>query len=87
MHAQANEHNPRFGLNWAKLRAWQWEDWDALIMLDADMVVLGDLTHLFALPTDFAWAPLQGHSGWHWNRCRPLTPRLPFAQPMLSNVA
>jgi hypothetical protein len=32
------------------------------------MVVLGDLTHLFGLPTDFAWAPLQGHSGWHWNR-------------------
>ena len=38
--AQANAHNPRFGLNWAKLRAWQWAEYDALIMLDADMVVL-----------------------------------------------
>ena len=38
--AQANARNPRFGLNWAKLHAWQWTDYDALIMLDADMVVL-----------------------------------------------
>ncbi len=65
---QENEYVPRFGKNWVKLRAWEWEDYDAIIMLDADMVVVKDLTHLFDLPTDFAWAPMQGHSGWNWNR-------------------
>jgi hypothetical protein len=65
---QVNDLQPRFSKNWVKLRAWQWEDYDALIMLDSDMVVLGDITHLFQLPTDFAWAPMQGHSGWTHNR-------------------
>lgn len=65
---QENQRNARFGLNWVKLRVWEWTEFDAVIMLDADTVVLGDLTHLFSLPTDFAWAPYQGHSGWKFNR-------------------
>ena len=34
---------------------WEWVEFDAVIMLDSDMVVRGDLTHVFHLPTDFAW--------------------------------
>ena len=54
-----NIRNPRFGLNWMKLRAWELTEYDALIMLDVDTAVLRDLSHLFSLPTDFAWAPYQ----------------------------
>ena len=54
-----NVRNPRFGLNWMKLRAWELTEYDALIMLDADTAVFRDLSHLFKLPTDFAWAPYQ----------------------------
>eukprot|EP00891_Asterochloris_glomerata_P008341 jgi/Astpho2/8341/Aster-x1515 len=52
----ANKLNPRFGLNWVKLRAWEQSDLDAIIMVDTDMVILQDLSHLFSLPTDFAIA-------------------------------
>ena len=31
---------PRFGLNWIKLRAWELDEWDALLILDADMTVV-----------------------------------------------
>lgn len=65
---QENSRNPRFGLNWVKLRAWEWTEFDVLIILDSDTIVLQDLSHLFSLPTDFAWASHQGHSGWNFNR-------------------
>eukprot|EP00877_Chromochloris_zofingiensis_P002761 jgi/Chrzof1/12486/Cz06g36010.t1 len=55
-----NSLNERFALNWIKLQAWEMIDFNALIMLDTDMVVLEDLTHLFTLPTDFAWTTHQG---------------------------
>ncbi|KAK9834812.1 hypothetical protein WJX81_000699 [Elliptochloris bilobata] len=58
----------RYFLNWVKLRAWEWDEWDALILLDADALVRGDLTHLFSLPTNFAWASQNGHTGYDWNR-------------------
>ena len=61
-------HRGRYFLNWVKLRAWQWEEYDAVILLDSDAVVLGDLTHLFKLPTNFAWASQNGHTGYDWNR-------------------
>ena len=35
-------------------------DFDAIAIIDADSIVLGDLTHVFKLPTDFAWAPDAG---------------------------
>ena len=41
-------------MNWLKLRAWELQEWDAVVLLDADVTVLGDLTHIFSLPTDFA---------------------------------
>ena len=58
----------RYHLNWVKLRVWEWEEYDALILLDLDAVVRGDLAHLFSLPTNFAWASQNGHSGFTYNR-------------------
>ncbi|KAK9834828.1 hypothetical protein WJX81_001894 [Elliptochloris bilobata] len=58
----------RYHLNWVKLRAWELEEYDALILLDVDAVVRSDLTHLFSLPTDFAWAYHNGHTGYDYNR-------------------
>jgi len=46
----------RFTKNWFKLRFFGWTEFDALIILDSDCTVRGDLTHIFKLPTDFAWA-------------------------------
>jgi alpha-N-acetylglucosamine transferase len=50
----------RYALNWVKIRTWELEQWDAILMLDSDVTVLGDLTHLFQLPTDFAAVPDNG---------------------------
>ena len=58
----------RYHLNWVKLRVWEWEEYDALILLDADAVVRGSLAHLFSLPTSFAWASQNGHTGFVHNR-------------------
>lgn len=55
----------RYMLNWVKIRVWEQEQWDAVIMIDVDVTVLGDLTHLFKLPTDFAAVPDNGKV---WNR-------------------
>lgn len=49
----------RYGLNWIKLRAWRLEQYDALLMLDADTAVVGDLSPLWGLPTEFAAVPDQ----------------------------
>jgi len=46
--------------NWFELRLWSLTDLDAIAIIDADSIVLGDLTHVFKLPTDFAWAPDAG---------------------------
>lgn len=47
-------------LNWVKIRVWEQVQWDGIIMIDVDVTVLGDLTHLFHLPTDFAAVPDNG---------------------------
>ena len=52
-------------LNWVKIRVWEQVQWDGIIMIDVDVTVLGDLTHLFKLPTDFAAVPDNGKV---WNR-------------------
>ena len=44
----------RFDLNWIKLRAWELPGWDALLWLDSDTAVAGDVAPVFALPTHFA---------------------------------
>lgn len=55
----------RYMLNWVKIRVWEQEQWDGIIMIDVDVTVLGDLTHLFHLPADFAAVPDNGKV---WNR-------------------
>jgi hypothetical protein len=66
-HPRAQQPRPLL-FNWVKLRAWDWVDYDALVLLDADTLVRGDLTHLFGLPAEFAWAGANGHGGYDWNR-------------------
>ena len=56
----------RYALNWVKMRVWEQEQWDGIIMIDVDVTVLGDLSHLFKLPADFAAVPDNGKI---WNRC------------------
>ena len=58
----------RFSLNWIKIRLWQWNEYDGLLVIDADTIVRGDLKHLFDLPTDFAWAHYNGPEGFEYNR-------------------
>ena len=58
----------RYHLNWVKLRVWGWEEYDALILLDADAIVCRSLMHIFSLPTSFAWASQNGHTGFVHNR-------------------
>lgn len=53
-----NHRVPRFSKNWFKLNAWNMTEFASIILLDADTIVLQDLTHLFSLPTDFAWSYL-----------------------------
>ena len=62
-----NTHHPRFALNWMKIRAWAMTEYDAIIMLDCDVIVLSSLEHIFQLPTDFAWTEHQGPDNWFWN--------------------
>ncbi|KAJ3332038.1 hypothetical protein HDU76_001496 [Blyttiomyces sp. JEL0837] len=40
----------RDGILWSKLRVWQLEDYDKVIMLDADLFVLRNVDELFTLP-------------------------------------
>jgi hypothetical protein len=52
----SNNVHSRYALNWIKLRAWEMEEYDALLMVDSDTVILEDVQHLFTLPTHFAAA-------------------------------
>ena len=51
-----NKKCERFALNWVKIRVWEMINYDAILMIDADTTVLGDISHLFKLPTAFASA-------------------------------
>lgn len=50
----------RYQLNWLKLRAWEWEEFDSLILLDLDAVVRSSLAHLFSLPPTLPGPPRMG---------------------------
>lgn len=52
----------RYALNWIKLRAWELTDWDALLWIDSDASVVGNVSSIFQLPTDFAAALDQGRT-------------------------
>jgi len=49
-----NALRARFSLNWVKLRAWEMDEWDMLLMIDADTLVIEDVSPLFKLPAHFA---------------------------------
>jgi hypothetical protein len=61
-----NYDSARYALNWMKLRVWGMDEYDGVLLIDSDITVHQDLTHLFDLPTDFAWAADQG-ANWTWN--------------------
>ena len=63
----ANTRQPRFSKNWFKLNAWNLTEFSSLILMDSDLVVRGNITHLFHLPTDFAWAQYNAPN-YDWNR-------------------
>jgi alpha-N-acetylglucosamine transferase len=44
----------RYGRNWLKLRVFNLTQYDAVLLVDSDLLVLGDLSHLFSLPVEFA---------------------------------
>ena len=50
---------PRYELSWVKLRAWELTDFDVVLLLDADVTIIGDISPLFTLPTHFAAVPDQ----------------------------
>lgn len=52
----------RFELSWVKLRAWELTDFDVVLLLDADVTVIGDISPLFTLPTHFAAVPDQQYN-------------------------
>lgn len=56
----------RYSLNWIKLRAWELTEWDAVLLVDSDVTLLGDLSHLFTLPTPFAAVPDQDEISPTW---------------------
>ena len=49
-----NALRARFSLNWVKLRAWEMDEWDMILMIDGDTLVTGDVSPLFKLPAHFA---------------------------------
>ncbi|KAI8806418.1 nucleotide-diphospho-sugar transferase [Cladochytrium replicatum] len=53
-----NESNPnRDGILWTKLRAWQLEDYDKVVMMDCDMIALQCIDELFEMP-EFSGVPM-----------------------------
>lgn len=56
----------RFAEVWTKLRAWQQTDYQRLVFLDADMLVLQNMDELFSLDL-----PAEGIAACHACRCNP----------------
>jgi hypothetical protein len=51
-----NKKIDRFGRNFIKVRCWAMTQYDTLLVLDADTVVIQDILHMFSLPAEFAMA-------------------------------
>lgn len=43
-----------YSLNWVKIRAWDMTDYDAILMIDSDTVILDDISYIFKLPAHIA---------------------------------
>lgn len=70
---QKHTHLCSFALNWVKLRAWTLEDFDAVLLVDSDVTVVGNITAVFSLPTPFAAVAEQDQgviSYWCEQMCR-----------------
>lgn len=49
-----NYYESRFSKNWLKIRAWELDQYDALLLVDSDVAFAGDVQEVFDLPTPFA---------------------------------
>jgi lipopolysaccharide biosynthesis glycosyltransferase len=49
-----NRFRSRFSLNWLKLRLWELDEFDCLLFVDVDALVVRDISALFRLPTAMA---------------------------------
>lgn len=49
-----NVYEHRFRYNWLKIRAFELEEYNAILLVDSDTVILQDISELFSLPTCFA---------------------------------
>lgn len=47
-------HPPRCVLQYTKLRLWELDEFSRIVYLDADTLVMGDITPLFHIPHAFA---------------------------------
>jgi len=52
-----NNFAKRFSTNWSKLKFWEMVEYDRIIYLDSDMIVLQNVDSLFSLNTPFAVPP------------------------------
>ena len=44
----------RYSWNWLKIRAFGLTQYDAILLMDSDAIVVGNVRQVFDLPTDFA---------------------------------
>ena len=49
-----NYYESRFSKNWLKIRAWELDQYDAILLVDSDVAFAGDVQEVFDLPTPFA---------------------------------
>jgi hypothetical protein len=56
-----NRYEPRFRYNWLKIRAFELEEYDGIVLVDSDTVVLRDISEMFRIPARFAAVCDQGN--------------------------
>ncbi|GAB4818121.1 hypothetical protein N2152v2_005167 [Parachlorella kessleri] len=49
-----NDYETRYSWNWLKIRAFGLTQYDAILLMDSDAIVVGNVRQVFDLPTDFA---------------------------------
>ena len=76
-----NYRSKRFQLNWVKVRAWEMEQYDALLMIDSDTVVLENIQHLFKIPAHFASVLDEDKAGFVYNSLGRLQGGVIFLRP------
>jgi hypothetical protein len=51
-----NTKDEKYGRNFIKVRAWAMIKYDTILVLDADLVAIQDVYHMFQMPVQFAMA-------------------------------